>query len=648
MEFPNIEKYERKIQKYIEKVKDYEPIKLLKSLYLYRGISLVKPKSNLAHRNEEILTAMIIYTTNIYQSIEQLETETISHINIIQLEKLIDIFQDVFVSTEFVVEDLSRDSKVTRLKDVANGISYPFITLDIFYGLLKNQTEIIEKIYDINVDDMFGEYAKISMMLRSLPNTVDLKLAENELFTDMDLFLPDSYFDLRLQTKLPDKLLLDLGNKIGRSTDFLSRERKSGWIYTDLPSTFHPLLIKDKGIYIFHHNLFFDNLYRNIQRNIVKYDTNFKEKWNINQKKASEDLVLDMLKRFFKNPESYHSNYYYLDSNRHENDILIIDNDLLLVVEVKAGSFSYRSSVTDSNSHEKSISELIEKPISQVSKFLKKIQNEGSFEIFDGNRNPKRRIDKKNFNIVLGLSVTIDHFNEITANYYNYEQSEILNALPISVYDLYILLTYFESKIQFIHYLLFRMGDFVSGLMIVDELVYLEMYIVNEHFIAGLKEDKELHNVGLIMTDPSVELIDKYFNTYPKLNKKNKPIKKVNAEFRKVIDILEKKNNGLLYKAGTTLLKIPYEFQRKLVKEAKEKSRWGMQNKKFGFATTSDEKTQLIYGYVQKSRLSKFNIDYVMNGNVRGENINEIILIVVIIDHKSEKVLDVQCKTLIG
>lgn len=644
MKFPNIENYEKAIKHFIDKIRYYEPIILLKSLYLYRGINLIKPKSKLIHKNEEILTAMIIYVTNIYQSINLSKTELIKHINILHLEELIDIFQDIFVNSEFVVDDFNRDSKVTRLKDVSNGISYPFITLDIFCGLLKNQKELIDKVYNIGIDDMFVEFANMSMMLRGLPRTVDLNRKEDEMFSNIDCIIPDSYFDLRTQTKLPEKFLIDLSNEIGNSTDFLTRLSKPGWIYTDLPSIFHPLLRNENGIYLFHHNLFFDNLYRNIQRNIVKYDIDFKEKWNANQKVASEVLVLKMLEEFFKGSKSYLSNYYYLDSNRHENDILIIDNDLLLVVEVKAGSFSYRSSVTDSSSHDKSIKELIEKPISQVSKFLNKIQNEGSFDMFDGNNNFKYRIDKKDFQLILGVSVTIDHFNEITANYYNYDKSAKLNALPISVYDLYILLTYFESKIQFIHYLLFRMSDFVSGLMVVDELVYLEMYIVNEHFISGLKEDKELQNVGLIMTEPSVDLIDKYFNTFPKLHKRNKPIKKMHFEFKKIIDLLEKKNYGDIYKTGTTLLKIPYEFQKNIIKEAKEKSKWGMQNKKFGFAATSYQDTQIIYGYVQKSRLNKFSIDYVMNGNVRSENINESILIAVIFDQKSEKILDVQYK----
>lgn len=353
-----------------------------------------------------------------------------------------------------------------------------------------------------------------------------------------------------------------------------------------------------------------------------------------------------MLKNFFKTCIYYENNYYIFNKNRHENDILIIENDLLLIVEVKAGSFSYRSSVADSQSHEKSINELIEKPISQVTKFLDVIHENGSVTIFDENGKVKSIIDKKDYNIILGLSVTIDHFNEISANYYNYKGSKKISAIPISIFDLYILLIYFKSKIQFIHYLQFRISDFVSKMMVADELVYLEMYIINEHFSNFLQEQKSNKNIGYVYTDPNVELMDKYFNTYPNLIKQNRPDKKLNLEFKKIIKVLEKSKNPNSYKAGTTLLNIPFKFQKRFINDAKNQSKWGYTNRKFAFTTTSDDDTQIILGYVQKKRKDIFFISEYVRSIAAEHNDKENVFIIIIYDHLNNKILDVLCQVI--
>lgn len=242
----NIIEYEKKINSFTNKVREIHPIKLLKTLYLYRVIySRFKDR-------DELISSLIIYLTNIYQSIEVNNTNSNSTLKLEQLESLINDFSIIYFESLCITMKNEDDaSKVTRIKDFSHGISYPFITLEVFSYLLEEQNDLIKDSYNISVSNLMNELVKMSLILRSLPKTVDLKRDISELIKNIDEFLPDEFFNILEQTEIPDKLLYNLGNKVGKSTDFLNRNNYPGWLYVDLPTTFKPLLINNGGIYIY-------------------------------------------------------------------------------------------------------------------------------------------------------------------------------------------------------------------------------------------------------------------------------------------------------------------------------------------------------------------------------------------------------------
>ena len=64
--------------------------------------------------------------------------------------------------------------------------------------------------------------------------------------------------------------------------------------------------------------------------------------------------------------KSHYSNYYPLKKNDSaENDILIEYKDVLLIVEVKAGTFVYTPAMMDFQAHKKSFKDLVEKAENQ-------------------------------------------------------------------------------------------------------------------------------------------------------------------------------------------------------------------------------------------------------------------------------------------
>ena len=636
----NEEKTKKLIDKFINTIKDKNPIKLLKKMYIYKFLVAYGKSDGLSHLNLTILTNMITYLISLYRSVELNITKS-KEITLETLEGIIALFEEVYMHSS-MDNEFSFDSKVTSLKDVASGISYPMITIELIISLLSTQEELIKEEYQVSIEFLFSELVHLSRMIRGLP--IEISLDGEDLFNKVNKELPDSYFDLRKQTKLPLKLLKELSKPINNTTDYLTREVYAGWPNIDTPSKFNPLLEYKDSFYAFDHNIIFDHLYRNIQRQVIKEDKFKQEQWNKNQQISSESLVSHIFSQVLKDSKQYKNNFYYESKNKRlENDLLIVDNDLLLVVEIKAGSFSYRSAVADSESHEKSIQSLIDKPQAQVQNFIDNLKDKKALKIYDENKNHIETINISKFNYIIGITVTIDHFNEITATYYNTDDDKIV-ALPISIYDLFILVKYFNSKFEFIHYLLFRMGQFASGMLVADELVYLEMYITNHHFNQMIIEEKERLNAGLIMTDPTVETIDKYFNKYPMLNKRDKPIKKIHGDIKRMIRVISDKE-GDTFAACTTLLEIPYELQRDVIKESKKKAEWGNKNKKFGFGTTGNDRIQVTIGYIEINRLEKFNLNYMFDELTASHPNKDNVMICPVYDRKTKKIVDVLFKS---
>lgn len=630
------------INKFITKIIKKHPIKLLKNLFVYRFLIYLNVDNNLVHKDKTILTGVIDYLISIYQS-TNIKEDVCSEIDIDYIEDVILLFEEIYSLYRFLDKSFEPESKVTSIKDNTSGITYPIVLIEIINNILLSQENMILETYGVDHLFLMKELVELTYKLRTLPEPVEF---DNQGLTFQKLIemVPDTYFDLKSNTNLPIKLLKDFSQIIGEHTDYLKRKEYRGWPNIDSPGKFRPLIEYENGIYIFSHNLFFDNLYRNIQRSITKNNKYKITNWNLNQQQNSEWLVENILKIIFNDAKYFNNNFYYKSkSHRLENDLLIIDNDLLLVVEVKAGSFSYKSSITDSESHEKSIESLVEKPQMQVENFIESLKSNEKLTIFDEERKPKKTISIKDFNIIIGLTVTIDHFNEITATYYNSE-NERITALPISIYDLYILTIYFENKFDFVHYLLFRMSNFAPDMLIVEELVFLEMYIINHHANKMLIDEKNKLNAGLILTDSSVEMIDKYFEDYPFLSKSNKPLRRIYGEIKTILRILLKKE-GNIFSAATTLLEPPYEFQRNLIRGAKQKSKLGLKDKQFHFERASDNNVQFILGYIDKKRIKNFNFNDTFNKfNKEFPYVNNV-LICLIYDIKKDKILDVLFKS---
>ncbi|WP_196759476.1 hypothetical protein, partial [Streptobacillus moniliformis] len=122
-------------------------------------------------------------------------------------------------------------------------------------------------------------------------------------------------------------------------------------------------------------------------------------------------MVENIFKSILPNCLTFTSNYYPINNSKKnfaENDLIIIYDEVLIIVEVKAGSFVYTSPMEDFENHIKSYKSLIEKADHQCKRTKDYLQQYGSAKIFDQNYNIKSTIDMNRVSKIYMLSVTID------------------------------------------------------------------------------------------------------------------------------------------------------------------------------------------------------------------------------------------------
>ncbi len=98
-----------------------------------------------------------------------------------------------------------------------------------------------------------------------------------------------------------------------------------------------------------------------------------------------------------------------------ENDIIVIYEDILLIIEVKAGSFTYTPAITDYEAHIKSFKTLLEKADYQCERTIDYIKNNSEAPIYSQNKEMKYLLKSDDYREIYSFCITVDNFNEFAA-----------------------------------------------------------------------------------------------------------------------------------------------------------------------------------------------------------------------------------------
>lgn len=301
------------------------------------------------------------------------------------------------------------------------------------------------------------------------------------------------HYDVIRTTGWPETFVKELSYAPGEAA-WKEQGTYTRWPIVALPVQDRPFISLGKTFYCFDYFSLFDNAYRSIQKTILRCDPHYQQCWQEKQKEASEHLAGRLFERLLPGCKSYHSNHYSPSGKKGqlcENDLLVQFNDILIVVEVKAGAFTYAPPITHYSDHIRYYKELIEKADRQCNRVLQYLSDaEGVVSFQDARGRDKFSIDVSKITDIFAMSVTIEDINTFASKA---ERLSFLTlecgAISISVNDLMVYADYFDNPYQFLHFLRQRRtASKDTRLAFNDELDHLGMYIDNNQYVMTISD----------------------------------------------------------------------------------------------------------------------------------------------------------------
>ena len=389
-------------------------------------------------------------------------------------------------------------SVISQTMFLVRGKQYQCFRLDILRELIAPHSEIIRQIYGISIDVLMkgltalehnlstgrlDAMQKLRELIDQTPEHLDCvtKDYKNNAQEVVNQLIGLDLHDVKKHTEWPDRLIEDLSLSINSDYAFFNHESFNGWPIWDLPINRKPFITLYGKNYCFDYYTLFDNFYRSLQKAVFSYGKEYQEKWKIIQTETSEETVSKLFSKLLPGCIVHRSNHYNIPSGSAENDLIILYKDVLFIIEVKAGSFTYTPAFLDLNAHKESLKILINKAEKQCIRTRDYIIScsEAKFYSDDALKEYSFTINSHDYSQIYMLDITVDSINEIASSI---EKIQIANAqediISISIDDLWVYSDYFDNPAQFIHFMKQRLAATRSKeVNLYDELDHLGLYI---------------------------------------------------------------------------------------------------------------------------------------------------------------------------
>lgn len=591
-----------KVQSFRNKVIHCDPLAILLFSVDMRLLSLVGKQSEIQYDREDISTgrmteyiqSILVSSPNKYDENHKKDpSEVFVSIqkDIMELYNLIDFF---YLSWATCLEDMYPDwspevievAAESQMLYLVRGQRYQVFEIEYFNKLLYAHNDIFQKQFNMNVSEIIegiealqysitqGKVDSLNKMKIFFDENSDIDNINSKEFQDKyakeaeiivnEMFGP-KLFDVMEVTNWNKRFVKELSYSINEEDSFFTDNEFPGWPVIDLPVQKRPFIELDNKYYCFDYYSFMDNFYRVLQKMITRLEPNYS--WSDKQQVASETMVESIFKQILPGCSTYSENYYPVGrsiKNLAENDLLVLYNDVLIVVEVKAGSFVYTPPLTDFEAHMTSYKNLIEKADWQCKRTYDYLLRNDISILYDKDRNIKKKINMEKIRDIYMMSVTVDNINDFAARAEKLSFLELkCKAISISVDDLMVYREYFNSPLLFLHFLKQRRAATQDEkLALNDELDHLGMYIFHNcyYYQTDLaSKDTRLNFYGYR------EELDKYFCSlyHPQLKSK-KPMQNIPDLFLRIIKYLENEDMSNKAEISNYLLDFSFESREEL------------------------------------------------------------------------------------
>lgn len=323
-------------------------------------------------------------------------------------------------------------------------------------------------------------------------------------------------------TKLPPTLLADLAYRRGEETEFFAAGDFAGTPYRTLPARKKPLIQLGSNYYAIDPCFTRDAGYRALLYNLLQRRPDYKKTFEDRQKTMSEAAFADILAAQLPGATVFQEVYYKAPASKQwsENDTLILVDDVLFLVEAKAGAAaSIASPALDFARHAQSVQDLVLKAYKQCERFFNYLNSADEvplYHLMDGKYEECGRVRRSDYRVMVPIGLTVESFSPFSTYCKELPQVEPLLGkhafVSLSIDELLVLKRFLPTPGEFAHYMEVRQA--VAGMRrahLFDEFDHLGAYLKKNRFDQDIADQLKGDKVNMLVWDGMSDIIDKSF-----------------------------------------------------------------------------------------------------------------------------------------
>lgn len=322
-------------------------------------------------------------------------------------------------------------------------------------------------------------------------------------------------------TSLPPTLLADLAYQRGEETEFFAPGDHAGTPYRTLPARKKPLIQLGSEYYAVDLCFTRDAGYRALLYNMLQRKPAYRVAFNERQKVMSEAAFADILDAQLPGAQVFQEVYYKDPVSKHwsENDTVIVIEDVLFLVEAKAGAAAtIASPALDFGRHAQSVQDLVIKAYKQCERFLNYLNSADEvplYHLVDRKYVECARVRRSDYRVIVPIGLTVESFSPFSAFCKELPQIEPLLGkhafVSLSIDDLFVLKRLLPTPGEFAHYMEVRQA--VAGLRgahLFDEVDHLGAYLKRNRFDLDMA-DQLKGGANIVIWDAMSHDVDRSF-----------------------------------------------------------------------------------------------------------------------------------------
>ena len=324
---------------------------------------------------------------------------------------------------------------------------------------------------------------------------------------------------LSRHTDLTPPLLEDLSYVPGENKEFLAPGEFRATPFRAMPGLVKPGIKLGREYFVTDGQFVRDVAYRTIQRGLLGRDPGYRQDWNDRQQRLMESSFTMIFAHQLRGAKRYAAAYYREagTGNWAETDLLVVYEDVLLIVEAKAGVLPMHSPAADFDRHMKRVEGLVVSAYQQCSRVMEALTAAGAlliYELRNGRHETVAELDMRDFRTVLPIGLTVEAISPFSTCLSSLEGIKALpgghSFMSMSVDDLLALNRFLRTPGELLHYLEVRQRAVsVPDVIVVDEMEYLGAYIAQNRFDKVLERQRATGPA--VIWNAYADVVDQYF-----------------------------------------------------------------------------------------------------------------------------------------